>query len=379
MAGAILERELTAAPSRRFKFEIAGQADDPEIRRLLHENPMPGRISLSLEREPNYFIDAKLPGEVKQTIVSRDGGRLICVGCCTIRPRFVNGKPWRVGYLGGLRLDGPYAGRFDILRRGYEFFRELQVSSPAELYFTSIATDNLRARKVLERALPGMPRYEFIGDFVTAFVSADTNRSKHKHPVGFVHSPAANELVPFLNDYNQGYQLAPCWSTEELTALSALGLQTSDFLMLRNSERLAACGALWDQRNFKQTVIRNYAPWLALARPAFNACARMTKRPCLPAVGEPLANLFISHLAFQTDTPNALIDLVSKLRDMARQRKIQFLTLGFAANDVRLAMLRNQFHFREYRSRLYVVRWPQLGGSAAELDRRSLAPEVALL
>jgi len=41
--------------------------------------------------------------------------------------------------------------------------------------------------------------------------------------------------------------------------------------------------------------------------------------------------------------------------------------------------VRAKFRCREYHSRIYIVRWPDLGGSAIELDGRVLAPEVALL
>ncbi len=170
MAGTLLERELTTPRTGRVRFEIATPEDDAEIRRLLRANPTPGRISLSFERERDYFADAHQPGETKQTIVARDGKGLACVGSCTIRSRFVNGAPRRVGYLGGLRLDSRQAGRFDILRRGYEFFRELQTDAPADFYFTSIAGDNQRARQLLERGLPGMPLYEFVGEFVTVLL-----------------------------------------------------------------------------------------------------------------------------------------------------------------------------------------------------------------
>src|ERR1041385_1087841 len=166
MAGHLLERELTTAPARRVRFSVATRADDADIRRLLRDNPMPGQISLSLEREPDYFADAALPEEERQTIVARMGGGIVCLGSCALRQRFVNGRPRRVGYLGGLRLDASVAGRFDILRRGYQFFRELQTDAPAAFYFTSIAADNHRAQKFLERGLAGMPAYEFIGEFV---------------------------------------------------------------------------------------------------------------------------------------------------------------------------------------------------------------------
>jgi hypothetical protein len=105
MAGTTLDRKLTAARTGSLPFALATLADDADIRLLLRENPMPGQITLTLEREPGYFADADLPGTEKQTIIANEGGRMVCVGNCAIRERFVNGKPRRVGYLGGLRLD----------------------------------------------------------------------------------------------------------------------------------------------------------------------------------------------------------------------------------------------------------------------------------
>jgi hypothetical protein len=99
----------------------------------------------------------------------------------------------------------------------------------------------------------------------------------------------------------------------------------------------------------------------------------------LPAVGQTLANAFVSHLNVAPDEPDALIALTAELRSLAAQRQIEILTLGFAANDSRLATIRQSFRVREYHSRLYVVRWPEIGGAAGDLDARIFAPETALL
>src|SRR5207248_630976 len=72
MAGTFVAGELTRAregPAGLARFAVAREADDEEIRRLLRDNRIPGRISLSLEREPDYFFDSDIPGERKQTIV----------------------------------------------------------------------------------------------------------------------------------------------------------------------------------------------------------------------------------------------------------------------------------------------------------------------
>ncbi|HEY3914990.1 MAG TPA: hypothetical protein VGN61_10935 [Verrucomicrobiae bacterium] len=337
MARAILERELNLSARRgSVRFSVATEADDADIRRLFCESPMTGRISLTFEYEPSWFADANVPEQAKRTIIARDGERLACVGYCTNRLRYVNGEARRVGYLGGLRLAADYAGRFDIVRRGYEMFHELEREAPADFYFTSIASDNVPARRFLERGLRGMPTYEFIGEFVTLLLSA-----------------RAGSAASAIGGKEYHYQFAPCWKKAE--------------------------PALWDQREFKQTVVRGYSRGLALMRPMLNFAARIRGTPRLPAVGETVANAFVSHLDAAPDEERGFVTLIAGLRGQAAGRGIELLTLGFAADDRRLEWVRRQFRFHEYRSRLYIVRWPDIGGTASELDGRVLAPEVALL
>ena len=269
----IRERELTVAHSGDTCFSVANEMDDPDIRRLLRENPMPGKISISLEREPDFFADTCLPAQTKQTIVARSRAHVICVGSCTFRQRFVNGEPRRVGYLGGLRLDESHAGRFDVLRRGYEFFHALQADAPADFYFTSIAADNQPARHFLERGLRGMPRYEFIGEFVTLLLP--TIGAAHLDSASGPPSLERSTLVAKVNQFNRHYQFAPCWSADELAAVESLGLRADDFLLTEEEGRFEACAALWDQRSFKQTVIRDYDPVLKQTRTMANFVSKL--------------------------------------------------------------------------------------------------------
>jgi hypothetical protein len=182
-----------------------------------------------------------------------------------------------------------------------------------------------------------------------------------------------------LNEHNRHRQFAPCWTTDELAALQPLGLRTQDFLFVGKGGKVAGAAALWDQRAFKQTVVRGYAPWLERARPVLNLLAHFAGEPRLPAVGKTIAHAFVSPLAVAADDPESFVALVSGLRGGAARRGIELLTLGFDANDPRLITWRKHFRGREYRSRLYIVRWPGIGGAANELNGSLLAPDVAFL
>ncbi len=147
-------------------------------------------------------------------------------------------------------------------------FASFQTEAPADFYFTSIAEDNLHGRKFLERGLAGMPQYEFIGEFVTVLLSAvrgTSARPQQESDVSFT-----DEIIDRLNEHNRFCNSPPNWSTDDLTALERLGLQSNNFHFIRERGRIVAGAAIWDQRTFKQTVVRGYGSSLASLRPMFN-------------------------------------------------------------------------------------------------------------
>jgi hypothetical protein len=388
MAGPALASQLNVADRDAIQVTVATETDDAGIRRLLRQNPMPGSISISMEREPSYFAeewawDAMEASEdardhraspFRQTIIARHRDRIVGAGSCSFHRRFINGRPCRVGYLSGLRLDAAVAGRFTIARRGYQRFEALQRPDPADFYFTTIAADNERSLRVLERGLPGMPKYRFVCDFITALIPVPRSSGTRTAARAEVSS---SELSDFLNRRNREFQLAPCWTPGGLIALARLGLKIEDFAIVREGSGMVACAALWDQRCFKQTVIRGYAPTLTLARPFINGLAKWLHRPVLPAVDSTLAHAVVSHLAAEPGRPRALRELIKALLPIAAARGIGFLTIGFAELDPRLALLRADFSLREYRTKLYSVQWPDF--PMTELDQNVCFPDVALL
>jgi len=359
------------------QFSIATIADDAALRRLARENPMQGQISLSLEREPSYFAAAAIEGSEHHTIIATENGRIICAGSVSTRVRYINGRPMRIGYLGGLRLDASARNRTSVIRRGYEMFHRLHDEQGGPpLYLTSIVADNRPARRLLERGLAGMPTYRFLGEFVTLIIP-------RRRPAfaSFINSgmSAGPLTVPqaLLARHQPQYQFAPAWTDEDMRSS---GLAAQDFRIARSADGAPiACAALWDQRCFKQTVVRGYAPFLRALRPLINASASLHGRPRLPGMGQPISHAFASHMATDPHQPNVTQTLIRLLQQSAQSRGIDYLTVGFDARDPRLTHLRRAYHPREYVSRLYAVHWDDGASIAEQLDDRFLAPEVALL
>ncbi|HEY4415605.1 MAG TPA: hypothetical protein VGO57_07935 [Verrucomicrobiae bacterium] len=374
---------MTVPTVPSVRFALATEKNDAAIRQLLRENPTRGRISLSFEHEPDYFRSTQMPGTASQTIVGFLHGKLIGVGRCTFRQCHLNGQVRRVGYLSELRLAASVQGRFDILRRGYQFFRELHRADPADFYFTSIAADNERSLRFLERNLPGMPAYKFAADFVTLVIPVA--RRRHRQKTGLTsaglkfmagNDARLTQLVSFLNLQAVQNQLAAFWTGDDLLALKDFGLALPDFqLILDGNDSIVAGAALWDQRSFKQNVVRDYAAKISMVRPLINLSAKLLGTVHLPSVGSTLNIGFISPLS-ANDLQSALA-LIESLLSQAAGRGLEFLTLGLAENDARLTAVRRQFHAREYKTRLYQVMWDK--SEAAVLDDRPFLPEVAFL
>jgi hypothetical protein len=295
------------------RFELATRADDAEIRRLLRENPMPGRISISLEREPDASLAAAVEGDVIHTIVARNGGtgRLIAMGSVSVRDVWLNGTVMRTGYLGQLRLDRRYRSRASIVIAGYRLFRELHDELGVELYLTSIASDNMIARRFLERGLPGMPTYRPLNTFVTSMIEACVTHPKpspglHVRPAELDDLP---QILECLARNGQRHQFAPVWREDDL--LERMRRREVQFIIATRRQRLVGCLAVWDQSGYKQAVIRGYDTTLMRWRKWINVASRFTPIPHLPPVGTTINMAYLSHLAIDDDDPNVFAGLLT--------------------------------------------------------------------
>lgn len=362
-----------------MRFAVATPEDDPAIRRLLRDHPMDGAIRLTFEREPDYFRGAGIAGAQDQTIVAFSKGRLVCMGRCSRRNLWIDGKIVNAGYLAELRLDASARGQYAFVRGGYRFFHELQRASPAGFYFTSIAADNGRARRFLERGARGMPEYRFLSELVTLLVAVPRRpRISRVHLQAFAAGDVP-ELLRVLNESGQRRQLAAVWTEGDLCALETHGLPLKNFCVLKDGGAIVACGALWDQRSFRQTVIRGYAPAFAAMKPLVNVIARFRGMPGLPSAGASLAHAFLSPLAFAEGAEGLLPDFLEAMFPWAKKSGLDYLTLALPADDPHVAILRRRFCARVYRSYLYQVRWSDQEFFDATTAGKCFLPDVSLL
>jgi hypothetical protein len=147
--------------------------------------------------------------------------------------------------------------------------------------------------------------------------------------------------------------------------------------VLERDGRLSAVVALWDQRAFKQSVVRGYSALYRLARPFINLLAPALNLPRLPPIGTALQSAWLSHLAVDQDDLTETLAVVAAACTRARAAGLSSVTLGLAATDPRVEPLRRLLRPLVYRSALFTVDWRD--GAADTLDDRPDCPEIALL
>ncbi len=365
-------------------FEAATEATEGDLRRLLRESPVAGNIHVSLEREPNAFHAAAISGDDYQMMLAFGGEprELLGSGGRFELAAYVNGAEQRIGYFGELRAKGGLKARRKLLLGSYRKMHDFHEDGGVSFYVTTIIEDNHAARRLLEAGLGDMPTYRPLESMVTLTIPAKSGA--RKRPASPRIARADDAMLPGiasrLADHGRHYQFHPVWTPAMLRSTARCrGLDAGDFLVCKDDERITACLALWDQRDFKQTVIRGYSTRLGRARPLLNLVAPLARRPRLPAPGARLESAFLSHVAVDEDDEETLLDLVAAACRQAVRRGIDYVMIAFAGRNPLARAVRDHFPCHEYVSIIYVVFWDDGRAAADAIDDRIPHPEVAIL
>ncbi|MEQ1670578.1 MAG: hypothetical protein ABL893_06960 [Hyphomicrobium sp.] len=363
-----------------LRFTIAARDDEADVRRLLREIPIGGRYQITLERQPDAFAPGAGRTRSEHIIIARDRRTGCAAGLCerVVRDAFVDGSIRQLPYIGALRIAPSHRHKIAVLRGGFEALRLLTVR-PGELPFalTSITSDNSPARRVLTALLPGLPLYHPAGDFSTLAL-----RPKFRSANAAIQCATSSdfaELSEFLNRVNARAQFAPVWSEAALRGLQWHGLLPEHFLFVRQGKRISGCMAVWDQRRFRQVVVRQYPKPIGALRPLLNLATPLAGLPRLPAIGTPINQCVLSHVAFEDEDQATLLALLDGALDRAKRRKFDAALIGFATERPWRAAIQQYHRAIEYQTSLYLTHWPDATAFVASLQSRTPHPELGLL
>ena len=265
----------------KFSFELAQASDDLALRKLLAESPMPGRITVAFEREPNYFTGCSTMGPFWQTIIFRHTASQEIAGvlCRAVRSHFINGSPQDLGYVGQIRIAEKYRSLW-LLHRGLSFFRELHADGRTPAYLGAISAENRISRGVLvDRRRRNFPSTQEIARIYTLGIIL--RKPKKALPldgeIEYGSPETLPEIITFLQEHGAQRQFFPRYSAADFTEGEIVrDFDIRDFIVARRDGKIIGVLGLWDQSGYKQSVVQEYDRSLRLVKPFYNLGAPHT-------------------------------------------------------------------------------------------------------
>jgi hypothetical protein len=366
-----------------FGFAEAVPADDPELRRLLAETPMPGSITVTFEREPDYFVGCATMGHRCDVLVARHlpDGELAGVMCHAIRPVFINGEEREVATIGQVRAAAKFRGK-GLLTRGLPLF--IEHSRPDLPNYGVMADGNEAARRSMVHHPPP-------GFVVHDVARINTLGIILRRPKRLTTAPASltrarmdelPDIVAFLRLHGRSRQYFPAYRTTDFGEGGILpGLDLCDVIVARRGRDIVGTMAVWDQSSYKQTIVQSYEAKLDRLRPWFDRVAPLTGAAPLPAPGEEIRSAYAALVCVARDDRAVMRALLREAYNEACRRGFAYLMIGLTDEDPLLPVARRFVHI-PYRSWLQASSWrPDVVGCDLypSLDGRPAYVEIAAL
>ncbi len=334
----------------RYVYELAGESDGNELLEILEEQYFEGGISLLYTRRPDAYKSFLKEGKDVKIVVLRDrkNDKIAGFGVCAIREMFINGSKEDVGYLFSLRGRREYVRRVPLLHKGYEFLRGYVPN--IRFFYTTILEENTYAIRMLEKRRDFMPAYIYLGKYTVLSIKT----RKIGLPPGFsirrCDEVSVGILTDFLNGIGRNYQFYPVFREDDLLKGEFYGLGYEDFYMVFKDGNLVGAFAIWDQRDYKQYVVKGYRGIYRILR-RFSPIIELFGYPKLPRVGETLRFFYLS---FLTARKPEVIDVA--IRCAMNLTDYDFFSIGFfEKND--LSDYLKRYRGIRYRSNVYLVDW----------------------
>jgi hypothetical protein len=354
---------------------LAGPADDAGIRGLVRRETLPGRIHMALPRDPDFSLGCAVTGDDYRILVARsaEDGAIVGVACRSVRHVFVNGRRQRVGYLGQLRVDERFRGRW-LVSRGFSLLARIDREDPVSAYLVSIVEGNPEAIGVLvARPRRSFPVFREVARYQT--LALPVRRAKPALDRGDEIVPGTVDQLPavarFLQTEGARRQFSSVWTEDALRRQGEFGLRVEDVRIARRGGTIAGVIALWDQTAYKQAIVRGYSGWL-------KAVAPLTR---LPRAGEQVRSAYASLVCVANDDPVLFARLLREIYNLAHTRRFHYILVGLDARDPLLRIPRAYSHVA-YPSRFYLGTWAN--GSNGDrpheqLDDRPAYVDIATL
>lgn len=331
-------------------MERAVPGDGPELLQLIEADASKGGLAIVYTRRPNPVDSFALESAATSLGVMRDESQAICLmEACIPRRVYVAGCDQKLVYVSSVRKrEGSLYG-INFFKKAYDY--EMAVKGGGFAGFCSVLNDNRAAIDLfLKKKRRSLPPIAKLCDYTTFLVNPAVLKKQKPAGSGVTAGsgdasadeaapyyasvvPRAEdlpEIMAFLRDEGRRYDLFPV--VDDLKAQFS-GLELGDCVMIKDREgAILAFGALWDQRHYRQYVIKRYSgPFRPLSHLSW-LIQRFGYIP-LPPAGTTVPVLMLTLLLAKHGDPVYYSALTRELAKSASQKKCPVLVVGLSQNN----------------------------------------------
>jgi len=311
--------EVNAA---RFEIREATQADNDALLELTRATPMPGTISLRVDRDPDFFRLLRLRGDTT-VFVATEGTQV--AGCISVAVRraFIAGRLEAVGYAGDLKVHPRFAGNRlvpRLVRAGVEHFR----SKGIDLLLSIVADGNERALSLFDTGL-GNPRTLSAGRFVVEELLATPFEPRPgPYRIGVAGPEDARRISALLAGMQRNREFAPAHTQDH---------PDSRVLVARAGGEVVATLTLFDPSKVKRNVLIAAPALVRAVLALIRAAITPFRKFPVPQIGDAVRVLYAVQCAHAEGHEAALRSLVKQARFDAYLKHCTFVVVGLHERD----------------------------------------------
>jgi predicted N-acetyltransferase YhbS len=307
----------------------ATPSDNEQLLRLTSQSAMEGKISLRIDRGPDFFALLEKRGE-STTFVIEQNHKIVGSISLSKGQAYIDQQLTTLHYISDLKIDQMSQGR-QVAYRLMKTLNDFIQGQEADLVLGIVADGNFKMDAILAGRL-GLPKFESIGTFkVFQFLPART--SPHFSSCEVYEAPASPHLVQLVNAFSQKYQLGKFLPRD----------CQKKFLIAVKQGAIVAALSMLDTSSLKQNVVIKVGPLLHSL--LLSSQFLPLPLPRLPALGEPIRMLYVDNFFYAAGHEEAFLFLMQKARHLAYQQQFHFLSLGLHTKDPLIHFFKSWFKF----------------------------------
>jgi ribosomal protein S18 acetylase RimI-like enzyme len=316
-----------------IKIREASPFDNNQLLRLTSLAPMTGKISLRIDRNPDFFSLLNKRGTSK-VLVAEDNGNIVGCFSASRTNMVINGNPERVFYLADLKIDPSYERKVltaRLLKKMEDYLRD----SGADILFCTAALGNEKV-KALFSGRADFPEFNCTGTFRVYQIIPLLRKIKLRE-YAISRIDINDEITGFYNEFYKRYQYSPIFTSD-------VSFGTSTFAAMNNNNLVASL-TLEDMGSSKQNVLMRLPSALKIILSLLGLINRIMPLFNLPVIGEPVRILYIKAFAYKEGREDAFDALIRHAGHIAFLERYHYLAVGIHERDSSAKLFSKYAHF----------------------------------